>query len=405
MNSEVEGSTAAPSRILDKDFVLLFISSVFFMGSLYALIPILPLYMEQVVNANITDVGLLMGTMTITSFVLRPVVGRIADRVGRKPLLLVGSTVFIVASIGYSFATTIWVLAPLLAFHGIGLACFHTTSLTYVGDVAPEHHRGKAMAWFQSSFNLGIMLGPLLGLYLRNRFDYTASFIAAALIAVVSLVLLLFTSSHKNKWEKSVSGSCEADGGSCDNLPLALICFGAFAGTITLGTIQAFLPLFAESVSIENFALFFTIEAGLLILLRLAFGSLPDKAGMKRTIIGALLALCFAMFVLAYTDNLAELCVSALVFGTGFAFHPPALSALLVDIYPQKNLGRVFGMYTMAFEAGFVVGSMAIGPVASALGFKYTFMIVGLVSGVGAVVFAALYRPLISNRLNRVAVL
>ncbi|MBN2167669.1 MAG: MFS transporter [Actinobacteria bacterium] len=397
MNHENTNGATAAEEIVTKDFLLLFISSVFFMGSLYTLVPILPLYMQQIADANITDVGILMGTMTITSFLLRPFVGRIADRVGRKPLLLVGTSIFIVASILYPFVKSAWFLAPLLAFHGIGIACFHTTSLTYVGDIAPAQKRGKAMTWFQVSFNLGIMLGPLLGLYLKNRFGFTASFLTAALAAAVSLFLVFFISDHKGTIKAS-DFSCGENGERCDNRPLALICAAAFAGTVTLGTIQAFLPLFAETVNINNFALYFTIEAGLLIILRVVGGNLPDRLGMKRMIIGALMALGVSMFVLAGTDNLAELSISALIMGTGFAFHPPSLSALLVEIYPPKNLGRVFGMYTMAFEAGFVAGAMAIGPIAAALGFRYTFMIVGLVSMAGAVIFAAGYRPLISKQ-------
>lgn len=390
------GSAAGKSNgILTKDFVLVFLSSIFYMGSLYSLIAILPVYMQQVAGAGVTDIGLLMGTITITSFLLRPVTGRVSDRLGRKPVLLTGSCLLIAASLLYKFAQSTWTLVPLLILNGASIACFHTASLTYVGDISPEQHRGKAMTWYQVSYNLGIMVGPLLGLYLKNRFSYAASFMEAAVIAFLSLIFLIFVSHYKGT-KASKEQVCDEEGLSCDNGPLVFICIAALAGTVSLGTIQAFLPLFAETVNISNYAVYFTIQAGAVILIRLAGAGLPDRLGMKRAITSAMVALGLAMFVLAGTSNLLGLSISALVFGVGFSFHPTALSAQLVEIYPRKYLGRAFGFYTMAFEGGFVVGSMAMGPIAATLGFRYTFLIVGLISIMGMIVFGAGYEKYVA---------
>lgn len=390
MKKETGNTSWKPGEIITRDFILIFLSSIFYMGSLYSLIAILPLYMQQVAGAGVTDVGLLMGTITITSFLLRPVIGRVSDRLGRKPVLFAGSGFLIAASLLYKFAQSTWTLVPLLIINGASIACFHTASLTYAGDISPEQHRGKAMTWYQVSYNLGIMVGPLLGLYLKNRFSYAVSFAEAAVAAVLSLVFLVFIS-HYGGTKATKEQICDEEGVSCDNSPLIFICIAALAGTVTLGTIQAFLPLFAETVDISNYALFFTIQAGAVILIRLAGAGLPDRLGMKRAIIGAMVALGLAMFILAGTSNQLVLSVSALMFGIGFSFHPTALSAQLVEIYPQRYLGRAFGFYTMAFEGGFVVGSMAMGPVAAAIGFRYTFLIVGSICIMGMIVFGAGY--------------
>lgn len=397
MNIDIDSPGGRASGILTRDFFFISLSSALFMASLYSLIAILPLYMQKVADASITDVGLLMGTMTITSFLLRIPVGRIADRIGRKPVLIVGSSVLAAASLLYEFPKSMLTLVPVLVLHGISIACFHTASLTYVGDISPVSHRGKAMTWFQTSYNLGIMVGPPVGLYLKNRFGFTVPFITASIVAALSLVFLFFIS-HYDGSEEIKETACDGEEGSCDYSPLVLICVAALAGTVTLGTIQAFLPLFAQTVNISNFALFFTIQTGIVILVRVGGANLPDRLGEKFTIVGSMLAMGMAMFILARTDNLIELSITALVFGVGFAFHPPALSALLVEIYPQKFLGRAFGIYTMAFEAGFVVGSMAIGPVATALGFRYTFLIVGLICIAGTIVFGAGYQKYSAGR-------
>ncbi|MBU4178897.1 MAG: MFS transporter, partial [Actinobacteria bacterium] len=143
--------------VLTRDFVLLFVASCFFIGSLYLVLPILPLYMKDIAGATTTQVGLLIGALTVSSFLLRPYVGRKADTFGMKPLLIIGAADFIIASLLYIWSKSLLSLPFVLVFQGIGIACYHTTSLAFVGGAAPESRRGQSMAWFQSSFNVGIM--------------------------------------------------------------------------------------------------------------------------------------------------------------------------------------------------------------------------------------------------------
>lgn len=152
-----DGTGGGSDDVLTRDFILLFISSFLFLGSLYLLIPILPLYMVDVVDATAAQVGLFIGVLTFSSLLLRPYVGRKADQRGRKPFLIAGAVDFVIASLLYIPARSIWVLPLVLVFQGVGIACFHTASLIYIGDIAPISQRGKSQAWFQSSFSVAVM--------------------------------------------------------------------------------------------------------------------------------------------------------------------------------------------------------------------------------------------------------
>jgi len=263
--------------VLTRDFMLLFIASFFLIGSLYLLIPVLPLYMVDAADATTTQVGLLIGVLTFASFLLRPYVGRKSDEIGRKPFLVVGAAIFVVATLLYIPARSLWTLPFVLAFNGIGVACFHTASLTFIGDIAPTLQRGRSQAWFQSSFNIAAMACPPLGVLLKDSLGYKWVFIAASLAAA-------------------------------NGFPL--------------------------------------------------------------------------------------LCVSAVVWGAGFAFASPAFSAMLMDRVPREELGRAFGIYTTAFEGGIVFGAMAMGPVVSTLGFRMAFVVIGGVCLAGAAVFVSAYNAL-----------
>ncbi|MBU4175693.1 MAG: MFS transporter [Actinobacteria bacterium] len=375
--------------VLTRDFVLLFVASCFFIGSLYLVLPILPLYMKDIAGATTTQVGLLIGALTVSSFLLRPYVGRKADTFGMKPLLIIGAADFIIASLLYIWSKSLLSLPFVLVFQGIGIACYHTTSLAFVGGAAPESRRGQSMAWFQSSFNVGIMFAPFLGEYLMDRFGYTTVFVTASISAAVSLLMILTVREHK---VPDVLGEAPIRRGVKDIRGLiVLVSIAVFAGTATLGSLEAFLALFAEAEGIGRFALFFTISAGFLLTLRLLAGSLPDRLGRRLTGTGALVTLAVSMVVLAFVKNFAGLCVAAVLWGAGFAFLSPSLSALLIDHAPADELGSAFGIYTAAFEGGIAFGAIAMGPVVSWLGFRYAFLFIGCVSLIGAVFFASLF--------------
>lgn len=384
---------SGPGRILTRDFAFLFASSFLCIGSLYLLIPVLPLYMVDVAGATTTQVGIMIGVLTFTSFLLRPLVGAKSDAWGRKPFLLAGSAIFVVAPLLYIPSRQLWSLPLVLAFNGVGIACFHTASLTFVGDIAPRTERGRSQAWFQSSFNMSVMAAPPLAIFIKESFGYEWVFLAASAAGAASLAISV---PIREQWAPRLAAvrSRLSDLGGL----ILLVSAAIFACTATLGIVEAFIGLFAESAGIRSFALFFTISSAVLIVLRLSAGRLIDTLGRKRTVTLALLVLGASMAVLAVTSNLAVLSVSALLWGVGFAFCPPALSAMLMDQVRNEELGRAFGAYTMAFEGGVVFGATAMAPLVSGLGFRWGFAIVGAVCFLGAVFFAACFERLAGPR-------
>jgi MFS family permease len=386
-----EENNGTGDGVLSRDFVMLFIAAVLFLGSLYLLIPVLPLYMADVVKATETQVGLLVGLLTFSSLLMRPYVGRKADQLGRKPFLMAGAANFVIATLLYIPARSIWAISIVLALQGVGIACFHTASLVYIGDIAPISQRGKSQAWFQSSFSTAVMTAAPLGIFLKDRFGYTSVFVAASAAAAASLVLLVFIPEPRTAAEPST----DLQHRTADRRRLlVLVSVAICAATATLGCVEAFLGLFAEAESISHFALFFTISSGVLIVIRFAGGSLIDRLGRRNSVLLALVLLAVSMFVLALANGFAVLCISAVAWGVGFAFCSPSLSALLIDEVPPGQLGRVFGFYTAAFEAGIVFGATAMGPVITAFGFRYAYLIIGCVCAAAAVFFVSTYNAL-----------
>lgn len=364
------------SEVVTRDFGLLFVSGFCFMASLYVVIPVLPLYMLEVAEMGRAQVGALIASMTIASMLVRPYIGRKSDAIGRKPLMIFGSLVFVTGSLALIVARGTVPLLLVLVFEGIGLACFHTAALTFVGDISPPARRGQSMAWYQTAFNAGIMLAPLLGVFLLDVFGYTAVFVAASAAAAVSFSFAALVSESR---AVEVEGPVDVPRVTAPRRGLiALVCLAAFGGTVALGSAETFIPVFARSHHIASYALFFTVSEGTLILVRLLAGSVPDRVGRRAAITASVATLGISLVMLAFTTNTWTLCLTAAVYGVGFAYHTPAITALLADNFPSGELGGAFGVFLASFEGGIAVGAVITGPLSSALGFKSTFLGVGM---------------------------
>lgn len=382
-------------EVVTRDFGLLFISGFCFMACLYMVIPVLPLYMIDVADMSRTQVGVLIAMITLMSMLVRPYIGRKSDRWGRKPLMIFGSLNFMVGSLLFIAARSLVPLLFVLLFEGVGLACFHTAALTFVGDIAPPARRGQSMAWYQTAFNAGIMLAPIFGVFLRDVFGYTAVFIAASIAAGVSFIFAVLVSENR---AEEVEGSLDVPRVTSSHLRLiVLVCLAAFGGTIALGAAETFIPIFAKVNHIGHYALFFTFSEATLIAFRLVGGTVPDIIGRREAITASVATLGASLILLAFATNLPMLCLAACVYGAGFAYHTPAISALLADNVPASELGGAFGIFLAAFEGGIALGAIITGPISTALGFRTTFVAIGVFSIACAVVVGIAYKAMVGQ--------
>jgi MFS family permease len=382
-------------EVVTKDFGLLFVSGFCFIGSLYIVIPILPLYMIDVAGMSRTQVGILVAMLTVTSMLARPYLGRKSDAWGRKPLMIFGSLNFVVGSLLFIAARSLVPLLLVLVFEGIGLACFHTAALTFVGDIAPPARRGQSMAWYQTSFNAGIMLAPLFGVLLKETYGYNAVFLAAAAAALVSFIFALRVSESK---AEEVEGRVDVPRiTSTHRRLIILVCLAAFSGTVVLGAAETFVPVFAKVNHIPQYALFFTVSEGAIIGFRLAGGTVPDIIGRRTAITVSVATLGVSLIMMAFATSLWMLCVAAFVYGAGFAYHTPALSALLGDHVPASELGGAFGMFLAAFEGGIAAGAIVTGPLSTAFGFRSTFISIGIFSLACAALVGFSYNSMVEH--------
>jgi len=380
---------AGQPRLVTRDFVLACVATFLFFTSFYFLMPLLPLYAVDV-GAAPGMVGIVVGAFTVSSLVLRPLVGRGVDRRGRRPFMAAGAIVFTVAGFMYGAAHSVAALIAVRVLHGTGIACFTTSSNTYIVDIAPATRRGEAISYYGMFINLAMAYAPALGSLIHGRTGFQGAFWASSGAAAVALAVIATLreprrgaagASSAGVPSPSVPGP-RAHGPLISRSALfpALICASC---TITYGAVMAFLPLLAAERSASGAALFFTIYAVCIILSRLIGGFLSDRHGRGAIIIPGLACAVLAMACLALVGGLGGIVLAAVLYGLGFGLALPGLNTLVVDRAAPAERGTALATFSAMFDLGIATGAMVLGSLAGVGGYSLVFGAAALVIGGG----------------------
>src|SRR5512139_349891 len=173
-------------RIFTRDFVNAFLAQFTFSSGFYALIPTLPIFLLSLGRTE-SEIGVLIGASSISSLLLRPLVGRALLRYPERTLALAGTLLFTVSTAAYLAARPFWPLLFVRILQGASLAIFFTAVTMLVANTTPEGYRGRSLSYFFLAFNVAFAIAPSSGMILMNAFGFTFLFLVCTLLAIVSL--------------------------------------------------------------------------------------------------------------------------------------------------------------------------------------------------------------------------
>src|SRR5437660_9276795 len=169
-------------------FVTVFIDLVGF----GIVIPVLPFYAEGTkFGATPSQVGLLFASYSFMQLIFAPVLGRLSDKYGRRPVLLISLLGTALGFLILGFANTLWLLFVGRIIDGISGGNI-STAQAYIADVTTKEDRAKGMGLIGAAFGLGFVFGPAIGGIL-SRWGINVPFLFAGSLALANVVLLFFT--------------------------------------------------------------------------------------------------------------------------------------------------------------------------------------------------------------------
>lgn len=250
-------------------FILVFALLVVMLG-FGMVIPVFPFLIDKL-GASGSALGILVATAALTEFLFGPIWGSVSDRVGRKPILMVGMFGYALAMFAFGIATKIWMLLVFRALSGILSSATITTTMAYIGDSTSEKSRGGGMGILGAVGGAGAVIGPGIGGLLAGG-SLSTPFFVSTLMALLSLLLVALL------LPESLPVEARAPQGQRIKLIRFDELWRALTGPIGLLLLIAFLATFGTS----NFESVF----GLYMLKKLDYG--PEQVGGILTLVGAI---------------------------------------------------------------------------------------------------------------------
>ncbi len=366
-------------RLITPAFALVVLSTFGYFLSVGVLLPVVPRFIEGPLGGGNVAVGLSVGVFSLTAVLMRPFAGRIGDRRGRRPLMIIGATIVAVCVIAYTIVDGIGMLVVFRLIAGVGEAMFFVGAAAAVTDLAPAERRGEAVSFFSLALYGGISFGPLLGETLLDRSGFDAVWWSAFAFGTLAAVLAVRVRDTRPEGAGTgPPGKLVHPAAMLPGLVLATTVWGFSA-------FSTFVSLYALELGMSGSRYVFFTYSFTVLLIRLFGARIPDLIGSRRSATIATLTVGAGMLVMSLWDAPAGLYVGAFVFGTGQAFAFPALMTLAVRDAPPAERGAVVGTYSAFVDLAFGVGAVSLGPVADALGYRGAFGVSAVVAALGLI--------------------
>lgn len=355
--------TTSTEKLWSRDFLLLFAATWLAWNSHYVLMPALPLYAAQRLQATPSQIGVLMGILALAAIVSRLLAGYALDRWGR-PAITVGALVLYGGiALVYGLAPTVWALTVLRFVRGIPFGIGTTGCDTIASDLVPEARRGEGLGYHGLASTLAMISGSLLSSRIPGGGRYGWLFALAGLSGLAAAALAAWircppvrraASSPSLGWmfERRVGW-----------VSLIMLITG-----LGYGSLMASVGLYGTELQIGAAGLFFSLYATGLLASRLVTGRPFDRYG-PGVVVGSGLSLLSASYAaLALWQTETGYLAAAVAMGFGFGAVVNSMRAMAIHLVPAGRRGAANGTLYALFDIGIVSGSALLGALAQAVG-------------------------------------
>jgi DHA1 family tetracycline resistance protein-like MFS transporter len=341
--------------------VIIFITVFIDLVGFGIVIPVLPLYAKHF-HATPTVIGLLVAVYSAMQFIFAPILGRLSDRVGRRPVLLVSIVGTSVGFLIMGLAGSLWLLFIGRIVDGITGGNI-STAQAYIADVTPEEKRSSGMGLIGAAFGLGFIFGPVIG-GLLSRVSPGAPFLFASALAACNTIALFFllpeSLAHEHRTPAGQRASIIQVFQKQGSWQLGAIIATYFFATVAFAMLTAIFPLFTEGRfgydTTDNGYIFTYLGVLGALIQGGAIGRLSGIFGDKTLAAAGIGILAVSMFVLPSSVTLAVLLLATSGIAIGNSLATPTLNALASKSVGAKWQGRILGMMQSSASLARIIG-------------------------------------------------
>ncbi len=367
-------------------FFAFFVSAIGAGGNTFAR----PLFSRSF-GASLFLIAVINTTGPVARLVAAPLAGTLADRWGRRPVIMAGLATRALSSFLAFFSGSYFQFLMLELLGSVGLAIWITGSTIVVADVSEESNRGRAVALRTSSQRLGNLTGPVLAGLLGARFGLRSIFLLNAAGKMIAFLIFLFIIRESRPQESTTApagGRRSVFPNPRDivgfiNRPVLAVLFATLVINMVsgAGAFEVLFPIHATTAA--NFT---TLEIGQMItiaglatfLISVPNGVVMDRWGRKATLLPGLAILSLASYMMAGVNDYLSVLVAIIILGIGDGMSLGTSQVLAMDLAPRDRRGAFLGAWQLLTSLGGIAVPLALGTYAQMSGTAKSFVAVSI---------------------------
>ncbi len=375
-------------RLFTSAFIALAAADLVYFTASGLLLGVTPFFVTGPLGSDKAGLGLAFGAFSVTTVIVRPLVGRMVDRLGRRRLMLAGVTMFAALIAAHLLVTDLWMLVVVRLFLGMAESLFFVAGFAALADLAPTGRTGEALSFASVALYLGIAIGPGVGQLLLDWRGFTAAWIGGTMLALLAVAMVLIV--------PETGEPAPEDAPPARLIHRAAIRPGLalFTGVAGTAGFLALIGLHATEIGVTGWSVVPLIYGGIVVTCRIVFARVPDRLPPLKLAAGSLALCTSGLLILGAVRNPAGMLAGTVVLALGVAFLTPAIFAAVFSSVPAHERGSAAGTTTIFIDLGFGGGPLLLGLIAASGGIPIAFVVAAAVTAAGG----ALLLPAISRQ-------
>lgn len=373
-------------QIWKRNLLVLWIGVFFTSASFSMVIPFLPIFLLKIGVTHNTEFwsGLLFSAAFFGGAIASPFWGRVADKFGRKPMIIRAGFVLFAIYTLTAFVTNPYELLILRLLQGL-LSGFIPGAIALIGTNTPSEKVGYALSLISTASASGGIVGPLLGGGIADLVGNRWAFASAGIIVFVSTLLIIFWVKEENFTPSKEVGSIRNDmKAAFRNRCLVLVLMLTVVTSFSVMTVEPILPLYIVKLGGTSdkasfvAGIVFSLPGIASAMFAPLWGKWSDKVGFQRVLVIGLLGGGIGSLAQVLFGHILEFSIIRFVYGIFFCAVYPALNGLVVKSTTDDFRGRAFGLNQTANQIGGMVGPMLGGFLGGIFSAQGVFLITGI---------------------------
>jgi len=333
--------------------------------SAFQLFPTAPFHIRDLGGSTFAA-GLFLGLLTYSSAFSAPFTGGIADRIGHRRVLKIGSLAIAFFSIAYAFAPSPALMLALVVPHGIFWSGLMVASGAYVTSLVPEERRAEGIGYWGLSTVLAIALAPNIGFLIFRHGWFVLCAVMLGLNLLMAAIAWSLEEIHAPADPREHRFTLE--------WRVLVVSLSVFLYSFGYGGVTSFSAMYAEASRISPRAIYLTSLAVAILVSRPFAARLGDRFGYRRVFLPCMGFACAGLTLLAVLPpSRSAMILSGGVFGAGYGTAWPVFMAYMLGRIEPGRRGAAYGAMIAALDTGIGTGSTTLGWLIERYGYATAF--------------------------------